>query len=300
MKIIFVSSGNSGQISPIVLSQGESLEKKGVEVSYFLIKGKGIKGYLSNVGRLRQFLKSTPHDFVHAHYSWSAIVATLAGSKKLVVSLMGSDVKSSRIQKRIILFFSRFFWKKTIVKSTDMKDNLGLSDAVVIPNGVNFQQFYPKDKLEAQANLQWDSQKINLLFAGNPNRHVKNFPLVKQSLKAIGNTNIVLHTLEDVPFKQMNDYYNAADGVLLSSLWEGSPNVIKEAMACNKPILSTNVGDVKYNFGNEEGFFIASHQPSEYQARILDLLKYQKQEQLQLQECILFMVLRFRYLDQML
>ncbi len=57
---------------------------------------------------------------------------------------------------------------------------------------------------------------------------------------------------------------NASDVILLSSLWEGSSNVIKEDMACNKPIVSTNVGDVKWLFGNEPGHFIAGFDAEEY------------------------------------
>lgn len=274
MKVIFVSSGNSGKLSPIVQSQGESLARNGIEVDYFLIQGKGIKGYLSNVGKLKKYFKNNPHDCVHAHYSWSAIVATLAGCKKLTVSLMGSDVKSSKFQKSLIHIFSRLFWNKTIVKSEDMKQNLGLVNAIVIPNGVNFDQFYPKNKKETQQSLGWDTEVINLLFAGNPSRKVKNFSLVEKTIQKMQIKDIVLHTLVDVAFDKMNDYYNAADGVLLSSIWEGSPNVIKEAMACDKPILSTDVGDVRYNFGNEKGFFLSSHDVLDYHKKTLSLIEF--------------------------
>lgn len=53
-------------------------------------------------------------------------------------------------------------------------------------------------------------------------------------------------------------YYNAADVVLLTSLWEGSPNVIKESMACNRPIVSTNVGDVNMLLKHVESSFIVN------------------------------------------
>ena len=57
---------------------------------------------------------------------------------------------------------------------------------------------------------------------------------------------------------------------MLTSLWEGSPNVIKEAMACNIPIVSTDVGDVREVIGNTEGCYITSFEP-EYIAEKIEL-----------------------------
>ena len=50
-------------------------------------------------------------------------------------------------------------------------------------------------------------------------------------------------------------YLNAADILLLTSKWEGSPNIVKEAMACNIPVVATKVGDIEYLFGNIEGYY---------------------------------------------
>ncbi len=67
---------------------------------------------------------------------------------------------------------------------------------------------------------------------------------------------------------------NASDVILLSSLWEGSPNVIKEAMACNKPIVCTDVGDVRWLFGEEPGHFIAGSEVDNYANRLKDALGF--------------------------
>ena len=278
MKILFISSGNSGKISSIVKAQADSLIDQGVAIDFFLIQGKGLKGYLKNAILLRKFIKNNAYDLCHAHYSLTAIVATLAGCRPLVVSLMGSDVKKDNLMKPVINFFSKYLWKTTIVKSEDMKTSLGLRDVKVIPNGVNLSQFYPKDKNDAQKELQWEHHKIHLLFAANPNRPVKNFDLVKSAFDDLNDSEIVLHTLENVPFNLMNLYYNASDAILLSSLWEGSPNVIKEALACNKPLLSTDVGDVKSNFNQVDGVFIASQTLVDYSIKLKALINFVKEK----------------------
>lgn len=278
MTILFVSSGNSGKISSIVKAQADSLIKKGVVIDFFLIKGKGVTGYFKSIFILRKFIKKNNYDLYHAHYSLSAFVATLAGCKPLVVSLMGSDVKKDNLLKPVINFFSKYLWKKTIVKSEDMKTSLGLWEVKVIPNGVNLLQFYPMDKNDVQKELQWEPHKIHLLFAANSNSPVKNFDLAKSAFDDLNDSEIVLHTLENVPFNQMNLYYNASDAVLLSSLWEGSPNVIKEALACNKPLLSTDVGDVKSNFSQVEGVFIASQSLVDYSIKLKALINFVKEK----------------------
>ena len=95
MKLLFVSSGNSKNgISTIIKNQGVSLKNQDIELDFFTIEGKGIKGYLKSIPYLKKQLKENKYDIVHAHYSLSAFTASLAGAKPLIVSLMGSDVKS--------------------------------------------------------------------------------------------------------------------------------------------------------------------------------------------------------------
>ena len=269
MKVLFISSGNSKiGISPITYNQGESLKEQGVIIEYYKIRGKGLKGYLSNVMPIRKKLKGKSYDVVHAHYSLSAFVATLAGAKPLVVSLMGSDVKAKSFFKIWIKFFVKLFWSATIVKSQDMKESLGLQKINVVPNGVNFNRFKPLDKNDCQEQLGWDNSKRNILFAANPDRVEKNYKLAKEAISLIDDSNITVHFLKDVPNKDVPLYYNATDVVLLTSLWEGSPNVIKEAMACNRPIVATNVGDIAEVTTGTRGCFICKFNKNDLSKKI--------------------------------
>jgi teichuronic acid biosynthesis glycosyltransferase TuaC len=269
MKVLFVSSGNSSNgISPIILNQGTSLQNQGASVAYFTIKGKGIIGYLKAIPKLQKFIKKNKFDIIHAHYSLSAFVATLSGAKPLVVSLMGSDVKSKKYFKLFIKLFNKFSWAKMIVKSEDMKLSLGIKEVKIIPNGVDFERFQPIDKIIALKETGWDNTKKHVLFAANPKRYVKNFKLAKNAFDLLNRSDIDLHFLNEVPNVQLPFYFNAADVVLLTSLWEGSPNVIKEAMACNRPIVSTDVGDINNLIGKTEGCYISSLDPKDIMIKI--------------------------------
>ena len=108
MKVLFVGSGNHGKISPILKSQGDSLASDGAEIDYFLIKGKGLKGYLRQMKPLKRYVKKNRFDVIHAHYSMSAFAVSLANVRPVVVSLMGSDVKATRLYKMLIRFFACF------------------------------------------------------------------------------------------------------------------------------------------------------------------------------------------------
>lgn len=266
MKVLFVSSGNAKDgISPIVRNQGQSLINCGIFVDFFTIKGKGLWSYFRHIFILRIYLKTNKFDIIHSHYSFSSYVATLAGARPIVVSLMGSDVLSDRFSRLFIYLFQKYFWAQLIVKSMDMYQCFGFKKIEIIPNGVNLNRFNSLDKKPCQVKLGWDSKLGHILFASDPNRPEKNFSLARMSMELLkSNYELVVHILKNVPNEDIPVYMNAADVLILTSLHEGSPNVIKEAMACNCPIVTTNVGDVKWVIGNTEGCFITSFKPEDF------------------------------------
>jgi glycosyltransferase involved in cell wall biosynthesis len=256
MKVLFVCSGNSGAVGFVVKRQLESLQSVGIDVDVFLIKGKGIKGYLKNIQPLKAYLKYRQYDVIHAHYSLSGFVASLAGARPITISLMGSDVHSNGLFKSVIGLFKVFSWKKVIVKSEEMNQSLGMKNCLVLPNGVDISVFKPLDQKACVKQLDWDETKVNILFPADPSRPEKNYEFAKSIVESLENENVELHFFKNVDPKQVPIYINAANVVLLTSLWEGSPNVIKESMACNKPIVTSRVGDVEHVLGDTEGCFI--------------------------------------------
>ncbi len=277
MRVLFISSGNSKDgISPIVKNQGESLRRAGISIDYFTIKGKGIKGYLKAIPTLRAYLKENRYDIIHAHYWLSAIVASLAGANRMVVSLMGDDVKAKRWFRWIIYIFHHISWSRTIVKSRDMYLSLGIKDVYIVPNGVDLDRFRPIPKDIALKEVGWSETKRHILFTSNPDRVEKNFTLAKRAFEYIDSENLSLHYLKDIPNERVPYYYNASDVVILTSLWEGSPNAIKEAMACNVPIVSTPVGDVEEVISNTKGCYISTYDYREFASDIKKALEFGK------------------------
>ncbi|HOV16983.1 MAG TPA: glycosyltransferase family 4 protein [Candidatus Cloacimonadota bacterium] len=270
MKILFVCSGNSSffEVSPFIKSQANSLIAVGHKVDLFPIKGKGLQGYLKNIKKLRSHLRCNNYDIIHAHYSLCGIVTRLATNKPIVVSLMGSDVHCNWFMRMIISLFVLRFWSATIVKSEEMKTTLKISNLYVIPNGINLSVFKPMDQNQCRQELSLLPDKKYILFAADPTRKVKNFPLAQAAFALINDQNVELITLGGIDHDKIPLYLNAADVLISTSIWEGSPNVIKEAMACNCPIVSTDVGDVRWLFDNLEGCFLASFEPNDFVAKI--------------------------------
>lgn len=275
MRILFISSGNTQQgISPIVLNQGLSIEGTGHTVDYFSVNGKSIPGYLKAIFRLRKHLRNNEYEIFHAHYSLSAIVASLSGARPLVVSHMGSDVRANGLLLFISKQFKRLFRWRIIVKSLEMNKHLDYKHVSIIPNGVNLHDFKPLDRSECLGKLGWSKTKTHVLFAADPKRKEKNFKLASQGTSLVRDQDIELHFLEDVAYERMIYYFNAASIVLLTSKWEGSPNVIKEAMVCNTVAVSTDVGDVRWLFGEEEGYFISESSPESLAVQICYAIEY--------------------------
>ncbi len=259
-------------MSPIVKAQGDSLSKTGISIEYFLINGHHIFGYLKNLPALMKTIKKLKPNVIHAHYSFCGIVTSLSTRLPVVTSLMGSDVKESGWWRQIIRFFVLHIWDVTIVKSDDMRSSLGIDKVRIIPNGVDLEVFKPMDKVECREMVGWGINDKIVLFAANPDRPEKNFQLAKEIMKEPELRNFKLQVVYGVKHQDMPLYINASDVLLLTSLWEGSPNVVKEAMACRLPIVSTDVGDVGWLFGDLAGYFICNGDEREFSQSIMGAL----------------------------
>lgn len=268
MKVLFVSSGNKavGKCSSFVQSQYDSLVAEGLDMQLYPVTGHGYKAFLQHLCALRQVIKTWKPDVVHAHYSTFGILVSLSmigmcHKPKTVVSILGS-FPSHSIKWRYVRFFVKHIWDKTITKSKRTAEQLGF-DLPVIPNGVNTDVFHPMDQKEAREKLQiTTNQSPIIIWCSNPERPEKNWPLAQRAVEILKSqitnhqSQITLLPVFNKTPQEVATYMNAADVMLLTSMSEGSPNVVKEALACNCPIVTTDVGDVHERLDGVEGCYV--------------------------------------------
>lgn len=277
MKVLFVASGNNneGNVDNLTTAQGISLIKAGLGLDYFPVIGRGLIGYWKAAMHLRGFLKVKKYDIVHAHFGWCGIVALIARRKeKVVVSFMGDDLLGSYKNGHYTLlskcvayvnkFLAKYFYDYNVVKSKNLHSEIqNLKNVSVVPNGVNFDVFFPMEKELARKNLGITGKNKIILFAANSDRPEKNYALAKKAFEKLQRKDVDLLVIYGISQENLNLYYNAADVILLTSVHEGSPNVIKEALVCNRPIVTTKVGDVEEHLKNISGCYITNNNPEE-------------------------------------
>jgi glycosyltransferase involved in cell wall biosynthesis len=278
MKVIIICSFNKGFISPFIIRQAESIQKIGIDTEYFLICGKGIIGYISNINRLKNQIIRFKPDLIHAHYGLSGLLAVLLRRVPVITSFHGSDI--NYLKNRLLSKIAKVLSAWSIYISAELGHQAGARKSFsIIPCGVDLSTFYPFEKSEARQKMGLKLEDKIVLFSGSFNNTVKNYPLAKDSLRYLnccdtGTPPITIIELKGYSPDQVGLLLNACDLALLTSFSEGSPNFIKEAMACNRPIVSTDVGDVKELIEGLPGCFIAKNNPEDLADKISQALDY--------------------------
>jgi teichuronic acid biosynthesis glycosyltransferase TuaC len=252
-----------------VQEQVESLRRNDVEVDVLFVDGaKNRLNYLLGFPRLWLRLMRQDYDLIHAHYIFAGLIARAQSKVPVVMTHHGPEVFMTW-QSVLCRMFTRYF-ERVIVVSEEMKDRLRSREAYVIPCGVDLHLFQPESKSEKRAELGIDPHARVVLWAGDP-RPEKRYELVSAAMEKLKTRrkDVELVTLSGKPHSIVPKYMNAADVLVLTSDAEGSPMVVKEAMACNVPVVSTNVGDVAVLTSGTQGCFITSRDPADI-ARKLD------------------------------
>jgi teichuronic acid biosynthesis glycosyltransferase TuaC len=287
MKVLFVASGNSKNfdVSPFIKSQAEVLMGCGVDVQFFSVLGTGVSGYINSAKRLHAFLKDNKFDIIHAHYTLCGWVALLARPKiPVVLSFMGEDVYGTYYKPNKVKLSSRYltvltyliqpFVNAIISKSRNIDNYVYRRRiACIIPNGVKLDQFqnYEKDFRE---ELGLNPKKKYILFLANREDNIKNFKLLQEAFEFIKDGNIEILNPYPVPHEKIVKYLWSADVFVLTSFMEGSPNVLKEAMACNCPIVATDAGDAFWVIENTQGCYAAKYEAKDFSDKLLMALDF--------------------------
>jgi glycosyltransferase involved in cell wall biosynthesis len=252
-----------------IKEQIESLRSLGSENEVFFINSReeGKIAYLKSLGRLRRHLKQNSYDIIHCHHSYSGVTFLLSGQWPSTRRLL-SYQSDPRNEGGIFLFRILYrFFDRIILKNRPKETNL--SKTVYLPNGVNTGFFAPMDKSECKKKLGLDQSKRYILFMDSYNRrpckridrYLETLAILKEKYHY---SNLEPLVLTNTARSLIPAYINASDLHLLTSDFEGSPNSVKECMACNIPVVSTPVGNVSDMLSDVGGSYVAgSFNPAE-------------------------------------
>jgi len=243
-----------------IFDQYQLLKTSNIQVKVFFIQGKGILPYILAIPKLKGFLKKEKFDLVHAHYGYCGLVAGLASNTPVVVTYHGTDIteKISKMISSLSILLSNW----NIFVSQKLHQELFFSPKShysILPCGVNLDVFYPIEKIEACRLLGWNPDKRRILFSSAFDNPIKNYSLAKESFEKLDIRNLEMIELKNRNRQEVSWMLNASDVLLLTSFSEGSTQIIKEALACGFPIISTDVGDVKEQIGELENCRIVGY-----------------------------------------
>lgn len=270
-------------LGTFVEQQVIGLKRSGLDVDVMLVDRfeRGMRSYFTMGAELRRRIEQFCPDVVHAMYGGvlAERVTRIVVDRPTVVSFCGSDLLGEylsgsirRICSEYGILASHIAARRAagiVVKSRNLEEALPVtvdrSKVRIIPNGVDLARFRPLDQVDCRNKLGWNPTKFHVLFpttAGDPR---KRLPLAQAAVNEVNRTglNAEIHQLRGVPHEEVPLWLNASNVVLLTSLHEGSPNVIKEALACDLPVVSVDVGDVRERIDGIEGCHIALPDPGD-------------------------------------
>jgi glycosyltransferase involved in cell wall biosynthesis len=219
-------------------------------------------------------------DIVHVMYGgiMADMVTRAVGDIPTVVSFCGSDLLGELLSGPIRKFISGYGVIAShkaarratgiIVKSENLRDALpnrvDRSKVRIVPNGIDLERFRPLSQETCRARLGWNANHFHVLFS-NYRDTVKRPDLARAAIDRAIRSGIPaeLHYLCGVAHNEVPVWLNASHSLLLTSLHEGSPNIVKEALACNVPIVSVDVGDVRERIQGIDGCYIALSEPGD-------------------------------------
>jgi len=264
-------------MAPFVFEQMEDLQEMGVDCEVYLISG-GIKGYLKAIFSMRKRIKEFVPDVLHAHYGLCGLIANTQRKIPVVTTYHGSDLNSNPL--RFFSVLSSWLSQANIVVSESLKwKSFSRRKTYIIPCGVKSSLLIPMSKEQARINLRWQQEDIYILFSKEFFNKEKNYPLAKAAVdeyRKVYQPGRTVHLIEFIGYsrEEVLWLYNAVDCVIMTSHHEGSPQLIKEAMLCNCPIVSVDVGDVKQVIAGTDGCYIAERTPSDLAAKLNSAIQF--------------------------
>ncbi len=256
MKVLIVASYNKNHYAPFIKEQAVALEELRCKIEWFGLQGKGMLGYLKNLSALKKKISETHPDVVHAHYGLSGLLANLQRHVPVVTTYHGSDINDNKAIRFSKVAMKLSAWNIFVSRKTldiaQPKKHYSL-----LPCGIDLCEAQLTGKSVARQKMKLDEKKKYVLFAGAFDNVVKNSPLAKEAVLLMQDDNVELLELKGYSREEVVLLMCAADVFLMTSFSEGSPQVVKEAMACGCPIVSVDVGDVKERVNGVEACYVS-------------------------------------------
>ncbi len=269
MRILYVASFNKNRFAPFISEQAKAVEVKGNEIDFFGLQGKGFRGYLKNLPLLKRKIEEFYPNVIHAHYGLSGLFANLQRKVPVVTTYHGSDINDKEVLPFSRLAMQLSAWNIFVSKKT-MNIVKPRKDYSLLPCGIDLSSKQQTSKEEARRLMHLIPDQHYVLFAGAFDNVVKNAKLAQESVAAMKNVSAELLELKGYSRDEVSLLMCASDVFLMTSLMEGSPQVIKEAMACGCPIVSVDVGDVKERVEGVEGCYVSPERDPDVLAELLE------------------------------
>jgi teichuronic acid biosynthesis glycosyltransferase TuaC len=271
-----------------VARQAGDLADVGVEVDLLEIRGDRSRLAYLRAARdiVRLNFRERTYDLIHAHTGHCGLIACLQLKYPVVLTYHGYDLDAVigpglRARRRIErILFRRLSILVAATISQSMRGHSvlpasGLERNHVIPNGVDRRMFRPLPQEEARRKLGWPSMVPIVLFTGDPTLWIKRFALAEQAVTCASAVigRIRLEVSDRADPDAMPLLMNAADALILTSRSEGSPSVVKEAMACSLPVVAVDVGDVRETTRGAALCHVCEPSPGALGAALVDVLQ---------------------------
>lgn len=271
MRVLVVTNFMPDEAAPQrgrwVRDQVDEVRRRGIEADLFAFPpGRG--EYIPATRRLRALLRRERFDLVHAHYGLAGWVARLAGANPLLVTFHGTDVRhhlvghlSRRLAWRVDLVAGV---SRALFEPEDGRPGLpAVPGSAVLPCGPDLSRFGPQPRAQARRELGLDPDGSYLFFPANPARPEKRHDRAAEVAAACGADLLTGGSIEP---EQMPLWMNAANAVLVTSDYEGFGMAAVEALACDVPVLSTDVGIAPYALRGIDGCLCAPFDVSSWAA----------------------------------
>jgi glycosyltransferase involved in cell wall biosynthesis len=287
LRVLWVSPQPANAASMIFIErQMDSLLAAGVVGRKFHLQSRTSPfAMLGEWRRLRGEIRAFQPEIVHAQYGTAtAFLAMLASLRPMVVTFRGSDLNPNQAKGRIRCFASRLLSqlaagraRRILSVSEQLIGRLwwGKKKATVIPSGIDTTLFRPGNRDAARTSLGWDPKERIVLFNGS-SRPSKRPDLARAAVEFAGRKcgSMRLVELDGTQSPELVPaMMNAADCLILTSDYEGSPNVVKEAIAAGLPVVTRDVGDVRQRLARVHPSTIAGDSPEALGAALVEILQ---------------------------